>query len=475
MDVPKWIFERRDRRVRREKSYFHLRTQRPLRSNPDSAIEFRAETRLPQVVLTRIDLIMPTIDLKYGHGVIPFEYDPNRFSVLGETLDKPSLSDIQIGEKLDQPIDSRQLEEIVNPGESVLIVVPDATRQTACGQIVNLVVRRLIANGTAPHEIRIIFATGIHRKVTEDEKASILTPFIAQRIKTLDHDPRDLMQLINLGETSGGISIELNRALVQHDHVILIGGVTFHYFAGFTGGRKLICPGLASARTISATHKLAFDCSTLSRRDGVDTGLLDGNAVHEAFMEAVEKIKPAFAITTIVNDDGEAIELFCGDWRLSHRAACDAYAAEHTIEIAEKRDLVIVGSGGFPHDINMIQAHKALEAASHACADGGTILLLAECSDGLGRADFLNWFEVKSTDELATRLCEKYQVNGQTAWSLLKKTERFDIKIVTGLDEATTKKMRLEKIDAARFADILTDAKSGYIFPNGAKFNLTAN
>ena len=170
---------------------------------------------------------MDQIDLKYGHSRIPFKYEENCFDVLGTTIESKTLSDAEIGQKLDSPIDSSQLEEIVNPGESVLIVVPDATRQTACGQIVNLVVRRLIANGTAPFEISIIFATGIHRKVTEAEKSSILTPFIAQRIKTFHHDPRDLMQIIRFVETSGGIPIELNRALTEHDHIILIGGVSF--------------------------------------------------------------------------------------------------------------------------------------------------------------------------------------------------------------------------------------------------------
>src|SRR5436190_473222 len=237
---------------------------------------------------------MATIDLKYGNRSLALEYDESRFDVLRAAFDKPSLSDAQIGGKLDDPIDAAPLEETIKSGETVLLVVPDATRQTAAGQIVNLLVRRLIANGTTPFEISIIFATGIHRKVTEDERSAILTPFIAQRIKTFHHDPRDLMQIVRLGEASGGIPVELNRALVDHDHVILIGGVTFHYFAGFTGGRKLICPGLASARSISETHKLAFDCEKRDRRDGTGSALLVGNAVHEAFDEATELINPSF-------------------------------------------------------------------------------------------------------------------------------------------------------------------------------------
>lgn len=409
---------------------------------------------------------MPLINLKYGPSSIPFTYDESRFEILGRPETKLPLSDIQIGEKLDSPIASKPVEDIVQPGDTVLIVVPDATRQTACGQIVNLLVRRLIANGTAAFDIRIIFATGIHRPVTEAERQTILTPFIAQRIRTLDHGPRDLMQIIRLGDTSGGIPVELNRALVEHDHVILIGGVTFHYFAGFTGGRKLICPGLASSKTIAGTHKLAFDCEKKVRAGGVDLARLSGNPVHESFIEAVNKINPAFAISAIVNDEGRAVDLFCGDWNLSHRAACDKYAADHTIKIAEKRPLVIASCGGAPHDINVIQAHKALETASRACTDGGTIVLLAECADGLGRADFLNWFEAGNSHELAEKLCAAYQVNGQTAWSLLKKAERFDIRIMTALDKSVTAKMRLEN---AENLDFLPDAP-GYILPYGAKF-----
>ena len=408
---------------------------------------------------------MPVIHLKYGRTSIPFNYDEDRFEILGRRGDEPSLSDAEIGDKLDDPIDSRPLEETVKPGETVLFVVPDATRRTACGQVINLLVRRLIANGTAPHEMSVIFATGIHRRVTESEKHEILTPFIAQRIKTLDHNPRDLMRIMRMGETSGGIPVELDRALTEYDHVVLIGGLTFHYFAGFTGGRKLICPGLASAKTVSATHKLAFDCERRTRRDGVGTGRLDGNPVHEAFVEAASTIKPAFCVTTIVNDAGNVADLLCGDWITSHRAACDSYAAKNTIALREKRDLVIASCGGHPYDINLIQAHKALESASQACNDGGTIILLAECPEGTGRTDFIDWFDVKDSDELARKLCDAYQVNGQTAWSLLTKAERFDVRVITSMPADDTGKMRLKKIDD------LDGLKSsnGYVLLDGAR------
>lgn len=412
---------------------------------------------------------MHQIDLRYGTRNIPFVYD-DRFEVLAASDDRRPLNDIEIGERLDQPIGAPRIDESVEAGDTVLLVVPDATREVGAGQVVNLVVRRLIACGIEPFDIRIIFATGIHRGVTSTEKDQILTPFISQRIKTLNHSPRDLMQIVRLGETDDGIPIELNRALTEHDHVILIGGVSFHYFAGFTGGRKLICPGLASSKTVAATHKLAFDCSRLGRRDGVGTGLLDGNPVHEAFTEIASKTNVAFCITTEVNDAGEIVDLVCGDLTNSHRTACENFAARHTIEIPEKRDLVIVSCGGYPNDLNMIQVHKALEAASAACADGGMIILLAECADGLGRSDFLDWFDADNSDELARRLCESYQVNGQTAWSLLRKAERFDVRIVTTLPAEATEKMRLVSMQSLdRAMKKAGKEKAGYILPFGAK------
>lgn len=412
---------------------------------------------------------MPQIALKYGKNALTLDFDEDRFKVLGHDSGKALLNDVQIGEKLDAPVGSNPLEDIVSPGETVLFVVPDATRQTGAGQIVNLLVRRLIAAGTAPHNISIIFATGIHRRVTEEEKAEILTPFIAQRIKTLHHDARNPIRNFRVGETSGGIPVELDWRLTEFDHVVLAGGVTFHYFAGFTGGRKLVCPGLASAKTVTATHKLAFDCERKTRRDGVGTGRLDGNAVHEAFVEAAAFAKPSFCVSTIVDDAGAVVDLYCGDWRESHRAACDAYGREHTVAIAEKRDLVVASCGGYPHDINMIQAHKTLEAASHACGEGGTIVLLAECLDGLGRGDFIDWFDSADPDVLAEKLCDNYQVNGQTAWNLMRRTEKFNVRIVTGLPEEVTRRMGLTKSSPESIAELIKGSR-GYILPYGAKF-----
>ena len=417
--------------------------------------------------------------LAYGKSEIAFEFDESRFEVLARETVFTALSDVEINDALDAPVDSEVLENIAEAGDSVLIVVPDATRKAASGQIVNLLVRRLIANGIPPFDIRIIFATGIHRAVTDEEKRELLTPFIAQRIRAIEHNARDLMRLagleskqfVDLGETTRGTGIELNRALVEHDKIILIGGVNFHYFAGFGGGRKLICPGLASEKTANETHKLIFDCERKSRRAGVEAGKLAENPIHREFVEIAEKINPAFAVNTIVDEAGNAAKIFAGNWRSSHEKACELYAENFSIEIAEKRPLVVVGAGGAPLDINLIQAHKALETAARACAENGTIIWLAECADGLGRNDFLDWFAAENSQKLADDLCRKFQVNGQTAWSLLEKAERFQIYLISDLPEENVKKMRLRPAqDLAEIFSKIDANQKGYLLPFGAKF-----
>ena len=172
-------------------------------------------------------------------------------------------------------------------------------------------------------------------------------------------------------------------------------------------------------------------------------GKLEGNAVHEECERVAALIGPAFSINAVVDERGHATQVFAGDWRAAHRKACDQYLGEHSTRIAEKRDLVIASCGGYPYDINLIQAHKTLEMAAGACKEGGTIVLLAECRDGLGRPDFLKWFDSKNATALESRLRESYEVNGQTAWSLLTKAERFRVVIVSQLADEEVTRMRM--------------------------------
>ncbi|HEX7334038.1 MAG TPA: nickel-dependent lactate racemase [Pyrinomonadaceae bacterium] len=408
-------------------------------------------------------------DLAYGRRSFEVSFDADRFSVLNAGGDGESpLSDFEVGAAFDSPIASRPLDEIAGSDDSVLIVVSDATRATASAQVVNLLVRRLVQAGVSPAGMAVIFATGIHRPVSEAEKVELLTPFIVQRLRIVEHDAYDRTKLTTIGKTERGVTVEVNSALTEFSRVFVIGGVTFHYFAGFTGGRKSICPGLASAETIEATHMLALDFERGGRKAGVAAGRLDGNAVHEECERVASLVAPAFGINTIVNEDKRAVKMFCGDWRLAHRAACEYYLDQHSVTIPAKRDIVIASCGGFPHDINLIQAHKALDMAALACNEGGTIILLAECSDGLGRPDFLKWFDASDSRALEARLVNGYEVNGQTAWALLTKSERHRVYLVSELPSEVVKRMRMIPVRTISEALEAAGSGDGYILPRGA-------
>src|SRR6185295_947925 len=169
------------------------------------------------------------MELGYGRRSLEFEFDEDRFSVLTTGTDGGTpLSDFEVGAAFDS------VDEITGADDSVLIVVSDATRATASAQVVNLLVRRLIQAGVSPARMAVIFATGIHRPVSEKEKVELLTPFITQRLRVLQHDPHDTSKLTTLGQTQNGVTVEVNSALKEFSRVFLTGGITFHYFAGFT-------------------------------------------------------------------------------------------------------------------------------------------------------------------------------------------------------------------------------------------------
>ena len=415
---------------------------------------------------------MREIPLAYGSAALNFSFDEDKFEILSPepAVERP-LTDIEIGLALDSPIDSPELDDVLSPGESVLIVVSDATRATGSAQIVNPLVRRIIQQGVTAADIAVIFATGIHRPVTTEEKQKLLTSFITQRIKVLDHNFADESSLLLLGKTKGGDPIEVNRALRDFSRVVLTGGIGFHYFAGFSGGRKSICPGLASEQTIAATHMLALNFEEGGRRTGVGAGLLEGNAVHEECERVAGMIHPAFSVNAVVDEWGRAVRVFAGDWRQAHREGCGYYLKEHATNIAGKRDVVIVSCGGSPYDINLIQAHKALEMAANACRDGGTIILLAECPDQFGRKDFLKWFAAENAAALESRLRHSYEVNGQTAWALLSKNERFRVLLISELDDEDVKRMRMFPVGSLSEAMSEVDPQAeGFILPRGAAF-----
>jgi lactate racemase len=408
------------------------------------------------------------VNLGYGARQIPFRYDPQQFSLLTrhDAATTP-LTDADLHAALDAPINSPRLEEIVKPHERVVIVVPDATRAACVNRIAPLLVERLNRHGLSDSQISVVIGGGIHRAPTAEEIYGILGPELPARIEVHPHNANDAATHASLGTTARGTPVILNRRLTEADRVIVVGAISLHYIAGFSGGRKAILPGCAAERSIQANHLLSFDLEKLEKRPGIESGCLDGNPVNEDMLEAVGMLNPSFLVNTVLGANNEIVSVYAGHWRDAHRRGCDEYLASHTVEVDERRPLVIVSASGAPRDVNLIQSHKAMEHASRVLSDGGTMIALAECAQGLGRDDFLRWFAPGGARATALMLMDDYKINGQTAWGIRWKTERFRVLLVSTLDADVVRHMGLEPHTTLESALSAVQPQPGYIIPSG--------
>lgn len=423
----------------------------------------QAHAALPDEVTSEV------VRLGYGTETIEFGYDPNRFEVLlaSDSHAEP-LTDDALSAAIDSPINSPRLTELVGKNDRVVCVIPDATRAAGVGRVLAQLYTRLMDRGVAPSNVSCLVGGGIHRPPTPQEIRQLLGEELAARIEVHAHHASEPAECVTLGVTSRGTPVALNRRLLETDHVIVVGGITFHYFAGFSGGRKGVLPGCAFEPSIQHNHKLAFDQQKMDKRAGVTSGRLEGNPVHEDMVEAVSMLNPSFLVNTVLNGDSEIAAAYAGHWRDAHLHGCAQYAAAHTVPFNEKRPLVIVSAGGHPRDLNLIQSHKAMEHASYLLTEGGTMIALAECPQGLGRDDFLDWFVPGGSRATALKLMENYKVNGQTAWGLRRKAERFRLLLVSKLDDEVVRHMGLEPHRS--LASALTAAAAdapGFIMPGG--------
>ena len=407
---------------------------------------------------------MVGIELKYGtekqSAELPFPVEwlrPQKFS--------PADPEQLIRQALQQPLGTPPLAEIVKPQESVVIVVSDITRYSGSEIFLPILVEELNRIGVPDEQISILVALGIHRRQTATEHRKILGP-LAGRISVYDHDCDDSQQLVDLGQSESGLSVVVNRRAVEADRLIVTGTVGFHYFAGFGGGRKGLVPGIAGRQTCMDSHFAVFNPPVVGgKHPRATTGVLEGNPVHQALLQAARLVQPDFLLNTVLSPQKEFLGVFCGDLEQAHLAGCALVQKNFQVALTAAVDLAIISCGGEPKDINFIQSQKALDYGCRAVRKGGTIILLAACRDGFGHPTFFDWFRYQDLDEFETALRADYQINGQTAHATLSKARRFRILLVSELTAEQTEKMGMEK------AVDLTDAieKAGSDLPADAK------
>jgi nickel-dependent lactate racemase len=358
-------------------------------------------------------------------------------------------------EALENPIASAPLREVVKKGERVAIVVNDITRLTRTDLFLPPIVETLNAAGVPDSDMFIVFALGIHRPQTDEERKLIVGEEIFRRIRCFDHISTDDSSLVEIGTTSFGNRVEINREVWEADRIILTGEIIYHLIAGYSGGRKSVVPGVAGSRTTTFNHRMIFNPNCRS-------GKLEGNPAHEDLLEAARMADPDFLVNVVLSPDGKLIRVVAGHFEKAHREGCKTVDAMLRAEIDEPYDLVIASAGGFPLDIDLRQAHKGLENACQALRPGGTILFYAECPNGAGHKAFEDYVNRYRDDhEMQAALDREFVVGGHKAYWIARLGRVYKVYLVSELDPEFVRKCHFEPVRPEDHESVLKKLVAG--------------
>jgi len=364
------------------------------------------------------------ISLPYGNGSVEANLAHGRVVGTLDIAEAPALRNIEASarEALENPIGAvAPLRAQLQPGQTATIIVSDSFRTTGIDQCLPALLEVLAARGIPDENITFLYATGTHRGPTPAEAEKILGEAVFARFGTraVAHDPFNANGLVDLGPTSRGTPVHLNRHVVACDHLIVTGTVVLHYFGGFGGGRKSLLPGVAGEASISRNHAMNLHPSEDRLDPSVRIGVLAGNPVAEDMLEGALKVRTSYLLNTVLNRHGQIAGIFGGELVAAHEAACAFAARLYCVPIEAQADVVIASAGGAK---NYLQSHKALFNAYQALKPGGRILFLAAAPEGLGGNKLAEWLALASPEAVMRALRERAEINGQTALSTLEKS-----------------------------------------------------
>ena len=304
------------------------------------------------------------------------------------------------------PVDSPPLRDLAQGAERVVIIVSDSTRGVPTAKVMPMIMEELASAGVDKSNITVVIATGVHREATADEVTEIVgKQFIDEGLKVISHDPYDKDKLVSIGTTTFGTPIEVSRIVFDADLRISVGKVEPHEFAGFSGGRKSVLPGIASERTIEINHRPEMLMSPQAR-----PGEILDNPIHKDMVEASEMLKIHFTVNLVLNQSGETVGIFAGDLIKAHHEAVRFMRSFCQISLTRRPD-IIVTTPGRPLNINFYQSVKPLIALAPVMAPGGVLVLYSACRDGLGTQDMLIPYEgAQDIEEVIHRLNKNYRI-----------------------------------------------------------------
>ncbi len=318
------------------------------------------------------------IHLAYGRHGLEVDFPPGVRVV--ESRPAPGLPDeaAAIRRALRQPIGSPPLRQLVRWGDRVVVVHSDLTRPMPNDRVLPVLLAELAEAGARPEDVLLLNGLGTHRRQTPAELAEMLGQEIVARYTCLQHDAWDDESLVSLSPTRFGHPVQVNRAYLEADVRILTGFIEPHLFAGFSGGPKSVLPAIAGAESVLSNHG-----ADMVGHPQATWGVTQGNPIWEEMLEVALVTEPSFLLNVTLNRARQITGLFAGDLRQAHAAGCQVCRQSAMVAVPHRFDVVVTTNSGYPLDLNLYQAVKGMSAAARVVRQGGSIVVAAECWDGI--------------------------------------------------------------------------------------------
>ncbi|MBQ2701107.1 MAG: nickel-dependent lactate racemase [Clostridia bacterium] len=337
------------------------------------------------------------ITIPYGHGVQTLNLPDHRIKAIltpqSQARDIP-FEDQQalVKAALENPIGSPRLKELCRGKHRILLITSDHTRPVPSRVTLPLMLEE-IRQGSPEAEIRILIATGMHRATTHEEILNKVGPEIFEKETILNHDSTRDDEMVFKGTLPSGGELWLNQLVDWAELTVAEGFIEPHFFAGFSGGRKAVLPGIASRKTVMYNHNAEFIAHPLATHAS-----LEGNPIHQDMCFAAEAARLAFILNVTINSQKQVTAAFAGDRTAAHLKGCEA-CLHHTRVEGVEADIVISSNGGYPLDQNIYQSAKGINTAARSVREGGVIIFCAQCQDGHGGEAYMRFFQEAKTPQ----------------------------------------------------------------------------
>ena len=402
---------------------------------------------------------MHTFNLPFGKEKIKLELPEEQVSGVlvshAHEYKAPKSEAELVADALANPIGSPKLSDLAKGKKNCVIISSDHTRPVPSHVIMPQLLAEL-RKGNPDIDITILIATGMHRATTKEELIAKYGKEIAEHEKFVIHVSRNDEDMVSIGTLPSGGDCRINKLAANADLLISEGFIEPHFFAGMSGGRKSVLPGIASKVTVLANH-----CSEFINSPHARTGILQGNPIHEDMLYAAKAAKLAFICNVVIDADKKVIAAFAGDREKAHYAGADFEMKLAGVKPVPA-DIVITTNGGYPLDQNIYQSVKGMTAAEATCKEGGVIIDVSSCSDGHGGEDFYNNLKnaesiQKAMDEILARGRNETVFDQWEAQILMRMLLKFTIIMVTEAPQQMVEDMHMKY--AASVDDALAMAK----------------